>query len=145
LRLVVEHVRGHRRGEREVFDDPERVSFGRHPQNDVTFDPKADIDASSRHAEIRREGDAYVLRDVGSSNGTFVEGELIHEHVLRPETAVHLDLGAGGPRVRIWLGEGDHPPSGDQAGGRDDRRAAARVLAAAALATALGVALWLAF
>ncbi len=146
MRLVVEHLRGQRRGDRDVFDEPKRISFGRHPQNDVAFDARADIDASSRHAEIRLEGAAYVLRDVGSSNGTFVDGELIHELPLAAGKVVEVDLGAGGPRVRIWLGasEADRDEAPSPAGGR--ALAGRRAIAAIAIAALAGlVALWLAF
>ena len=40
-----------------------------------------DVFMSRRHAAVRREGSGFVLHDLGSSNGTFVQ---IHgEHVLR--------------------------------------------------------------
>lgn len=142
MRLVVEHMRGKRRGERDVFDSLERISLGRHPQNDVAFDPRADLDASSRHAEIRCEKAGYVLRDIGSSNGTFVDGELVHELVLEPGRAFQVDLGAGGPRVRLWLGAGDPAPD---APARPRRlRVGHLVFAALALAAAIGIAVLLA-
>lgn len=43
--------------------------IGRHPDSDVSLD---DISVSRRHAEIERQSDEYVLRDVGSLNGTYV-------------------------------------------------------------------------
>lgn len=36
-----------------------------------------DTEVSRRHAAIRREGDAVVVEDLGSTNGTFVNGERI--------------------------------------------------------------------
>ena len=41
-----------------------------------------DTEVSRRHAEIRREGDAYTVVDLGSSNGTFVNGERVEQHEL---------------------------------------------------------------
>ena len=41
-----------------------------------------DTEVSRRHAEIRREGDAYTVVDLGSSNGTFVNGERVERHAL---------------------------------------------------------------
>ncbi len=48
-------------------------------------------DASRRHAEITGEGVAYVLRDLGSTNGTWVNGQRVEEHRLR--TGDRVDIG----------------------------------------------------
>ncbi len=56
-------------------------SFGRNPDNTVVV---ASARASRRHAEIRREGDGFVLYDLGSANGTVVNGQrLAAPHRLR--------------------------------------------------------------
>ena len=39
---------------------------------------------SRRHAKIRRVGDDYVLQDLGSSNGTYVDGVPVLSCVLKP-------------------------------------------------------------
>jgi hypothetical protein len=41
-----------------------------------------DTGASRRHAEIRREGDSFVIVDLGSTNGTLVNDAPIAEHTL---------------------------------------------------------------
>lgn len=81
--------------------DQEVVRFGRLPDNEVAFDPHADLDASGRHAEIRREGGGWVLVDVGSRNGTLVAGQRITRHPLR--SGDEIEFGVGGPRVRFEL------------------------------------------
>ena len=43
---------------------------GRHPESDIFLD---DITVSRRHAEIAQKGQGYVVRDVGSLNGTYVD------------------------------------------------------------------------
>jgi pSer/pThr/pTyr-binding forkhead associated (FHA) protein len=43
------------------------------------------IDASNvsrRHAEVQRRGEAFLLKDLGSTNGTWVHGKQIHQHIL---------------------------------------------------------------
>ncbi len=52
---------------------------GRHPDSDIFLD---DITVSRRHAEIVRVGESYVLRDVGSLNGTYLNRERIEEAKL---------------------------------------------------------------
>jgi signal transduction histidine kinase len=41
-----------------------------------------DTEVSRNHAELVRRGDSYTVRDLGSSNGTFVNGRLVSEHDL---------------------------------------------------------------
>ncbi len=114
--MVVEILSGARAGRRHEFDDPTVLRFGRHPDNDVPFDPQADIDASSRHAELRRESGTFVLCDLGSANGTRieVEGQAGGSRLLGPTgpaqpcasvaSGAVVEFGAGGPRCRLLLG-----------------------------------------
>ena len=82
--------------------DQDVVRFGRLPDNEVAFDPHADLDASGRHAEVRREGSQWVLVDVGSRNGTLIQGQRITRHVL--VSGDEIEFGLGGPRVRVEFG-----------------------------------------
>jgi pSer/pThr/pTyr-binding forkhead associated (FHA) protein len=78
------------------------IRIGRHPENDLRFDLELDRDASSRHAEIRLEEGRYVLTDLGSTNGTFVNGER-----LTGTRALHdgdvIDFGPNGPSVSLTI------------------------------------------
>lgn len=52
---------------------------------DATADVVLAVSAvSRRHVEIRRDGDDYVARDLGSRNGTLVNGHPVSEAVLEP-------------------------------------------------------------
>jgi ABC-type multidrug transport system ATPase subunit/pSer/pThr/pTyr-binding forkhead associated (FHA) protein len=51
-----------------------RLNIGRSPENDLQLDYPT---ISRHHARISRSGERYVIEDMGSSNGTFVNGELI--------------------------------------------------------------------
>jgi pSer/pThr/pTyr-binding forkhead associated (FHA) protein len=59
--------------------NPEVTTAGRHPESDIFLD---DITVSRRHAEIRREGAGFVVRDVGSLNGTYLNRERIDDAPL---------------------------------------------------------------
>ncbi len=87
--------------------DQEVVRCGRLPTNDLAFDPHADLDASGNHAEIRREGQRWVLVDAGSRNGTLVNGRPIQRHSL--ENNDEIEFGTGGPRVKVEIVQGAIP------------------------------------
>ncbi len=57
----------------------ETVSFGRAEVNTVVL---RDAKVSRQHAKIIQKGEEFVLQDLHSSNGTYVNGERIDEHVL---------------------------------------------------------------
>ena len=52
------------------------TTVGRHHNSDVVID---DPSISRRHAEITYSGDGYVVSDMGSKNGTFVNQENIEK------------------------------------------------------------------
>lgn len=75
--------------ERVWVDRPEIV-IGRASECDVVID---DRQVSRRHARILKQGEHYVLEDLGSKNGTFVNAqELVGPHVLRNEDEVQIAL-----------------------------------------------------
>ncbi|HCB33981.1 MAG TPA: hypothetical protein DEP69_02040 [Acidimicrobiaceae bacterium] len=69
---------GHRAGNRFGVVGP-RISVGRHPDSDVFLD---DVTVSRHHVELLEGPTGYALRDVGSLNGTYVNGERISEEVV---------------------------------------------------------------
>ena len=66
-------LRGPNSGARFLLDDAE-ISSGRHPRNDIFLD---DVTVSRRHAVFYRTDSSYVVTDVGSLNGTYVNGVLV--------------------------------------------------------------------
>jgi pSer/pThr/pTyr-binding forkhead associated (FHA) protein len=82
--LVVK--RGPNAGSRFLLD-ADVTTAGRHPDSDIFLD---DVTVSRRHAQFTREGSSFVVRDVGSLNGTYLNRERIEHAVL-----------AGGDEVQI--------------------------------------------
>lgn len=68
------------------------ASIGREPARDVAL--TADAMVSRRHASIAPEGGGFVLRDDGSSNGTFVNGQRVQQHLLRPGDEIRIGASA---------------------------------------------------
>ncbi|MDT5296230.1 MAG: phosphoserine phosphatase RsbU/P [Acidobacteriota bacterium] len=56
-----------------------RITIGRSARNDVCV---PDPFASRVHAEVRREGDQYLLQDLGSANGTYYNGSRLDQTVV---------------------------------------------------------------
>ncbi len=108
MRVELRITSGSRAGQRELFDKSV-ISIGRHPLNDLRFDPERDPDASSRHAEIRILGDKATLHDLNSTNGTFVNGQRITgERALFDGDL--MSFGREGPAVEFHAVTAPPPP-----------------------------------
>jgi pSer/pThr/pTyr-binding forkhead associated (FHA) protein len=82
--LVV--LRGPNTGARFLLDSDE-VNSGRHPDSDIFLD---DVTVSRKHATFHREGDQFVVRDVGSLNGTYVNRKRIDQATLATGDEVQI-------------------------------------------------------
>ncbi len=56
------------------------LKIGKAPDNDVIIDHPT---VSRNHLIVRRQGDQFLVQDLGSTNGTFVDGAQIREGFLR--------------------------------------------------------------
>jgi pSer/pThr/pTyr-binding forkhead associated (FHA) protein len=72
------YAKGDRKGER-VELGAQRTTIGRKPTNTVVID---DAVSSSYHCEIVRGLNGYTIRDLGSTNGTLVNSEMVTEAQL---------------------------------------------------------------
>jgi ABC transport system ATP-binding/permease protein len=66
-------------------NDPQ-ISIGREGSEIVLENPQV----SRNHAEIIRANGGHILRDVGSTNGTFVNGQRITQHTLTPGDVIQI-------------------------------------------------------
>jgi pSer/pThr/pTyr-binding forkhead associated (FHA) protein len=82
--LVV--VRGPNAGSRYLVDR-DVTTVGRHPDSHLFLD---DVTVSRRHAEVVRRADDLAVRDLGSLNGTYVNGDRVEERVLRSGDEVQI-------------------------------------------------------
>ena len=84
--LVV--LRGPNTGARFLLDDDE-VTSGRHPESVIFLD---DVTVSRRHATFSRIDGRFVVRDIGSLNGTYVNRDRIDEQWVL-ETGDEVQIG----------------------------------------------------
>lgn len=96
MQVTIDHLTGSRRGRKDSFER-ESVLIGRGGQNDVSLDPFLDPTVSTQHAEIRFEHEGFVLYDMGSLNGTYLNGTGIRRAELKDGD--EISLGQEGPKL----------------------------------------------
>jgi hypothetical protein len=82
--LVV--TRGPNVGARIPLTQP-LVTLGRHPESAIFLD---DVTVSRRHAEISYTGGRYLIRDVGSLNGTYVNRTRVEQAWLDSDDELQI-------------------------------------------------------
>ncbi|MET0955378.1 MAG: FHA domain-containing protein [Cryobacterium sp.] len=78
--------RGPNSGARFLLD-ADVTTVGRHPEADIFLD---DVTVSRRHAEFLRNGRTFQVKDLGSLNGTYFDGERIDLAVLTDGSEVQV-------------------------------------------------------
>jgi hypothetical protein len=80
-------VEGPSAGKRVFLEKP-RLIIGRDDRCDLVI---ADRQVSRHHARISLEGDGYILTDLGSKNGTFLNGQELEEpHILQDGDEIQI-------------------------------------------------------
>jgi signal transduction histidine kinase/pSer/pThr/pTyr-binding forkhead associated (FHA) protein len=93
-------IRGNDQGARFELEEA-TVGLGRDPANGVQLH---DTEVSRQHAQLRREASDYVLVDLGSSNGSFVNGKRVQSHRL--SSGDHIQLGG---TLMLYTGPAEQP------------------------------------
>jgi len=71
----------------ELRLEGDELHLGRAPDNHIVVNDKL---VSRRHALLKREGTQYVLEDVGTPNGTHVNGQRVQRHLLAAGDTIRL-------------------------------------------------------
>jgi len=82
----------------EILRFDKTVRVGRADTNGVVVN---DDVVSSEHLELRKGGEGWEILDLGSTNGTFIDGVRVTRASLGARTAVRL--GPGGPTVHLTI------------------------------------------
>ena len=99
---VLQALIGHSPG--RIFDLRDQSSLGRHPNCDVVLDSPA---VSRRHALIVRSKKGWLLQDLGSRNGTFVNDKRVQRAYLAPGDQINITFVRDGQEqtLNVSLGE----------------------------------------
>ena len=81
------HVKGAAPSERRVPLRPGSVRIGSDERNDLRLDGYG---VSGSHAEVRLDGAGVRIRDLGSANGTWVNGSRVTDALLEPGDRILL-------------------------------------------------------
>lgn len=65
----------------------DRVTIGRKPHNDIVIEHRA---VSGEHATLTLMFDDAIVEDLGSTNGTFIDGRKVFREKLLPGGAIHI-------------------------------------------------------
>jgi S1-C subfamily serine protease len=95
MAIVLTHLSGGQSGRKEILTK-DRIGLGRALDNDVIFTSQ-DLRASAHHAEIIVNGVEVYIRDLQSTNGTYVNGVKIQQSRLRNGNVI--ELGRRGPKL----------------------------------------------
>ncbi len=72
---------------KEVQLTKDRTTLGRRPYNDIVIDNLA---VSGEHALLEISGDGVHLQDLGSTNGTYVDGKAVKRQLLQPDDVIEI-------------------------------------------------------
>ena len=97
MTFYLRHVHGSKRGRTASYVQ-NRIRIGRAPDNDICMDPERDEEVSAHHAVLFRDGERFIIEDLESTNGTFLNGRRVIEPAVVSD-GDELEFAAGGPRV----------------------------------------------
>ena len=98
MKAIFVHLSGSKRGKTEFFKDS-KISVGTDPSCNLSFNQNIDKNTSSFHAEINLHECDYILKDLESAKGTFVNNRQIKEVVIHDGDLI--EYGEDGPRIRF--------------------------------------------
>jgi len=96
--------RGPNAGARFLLD-ADVTTVGRHPEADIFLD---DVTVSRRHSEFLRDGILFQVKDLGSLNGTYLNGDRIDTATLAEGSEVQV----GKFRLTFYASRADAPAAG---------------------------------
>lgn len=97
--IRIEVLSGAEQGRTDEAAGP-AVTIGRDPSCQWRFAASGDLQVSGHHARVSEDGNAFVVEDLGSTNGTWVAGRRI-DGPVHLAAGGEISLGRHGPRLRL--------------------------------------------
>jgi pSer/pThr/pTyr-binding forkhead associated (FHA) protein len=89
--IAIQVITGPHKNQRFTFERPVRFSVGRADDCLIRLSgDERDLKVSRRHCEFRIDPPRVLLRDLGSLNGTYLNGKRLEPAQVQPTTAGHL-------------------------------------------------------
>lgn len=106
MRVVLDVFEGPEAGKVFVFEQAETFLVGRSVKAHLKLDPRADQFVSRAHCVVEINPPLCVVRDLESTNGTFVNGRRVDRHELRDGDEIKI----GRTRIRTSMTEAQYRP-----------------------------------
>lgn len=105
MQIVVTHISGLKQGERETITSlPTTIGRGSGCKPRLAVN---DTRASTKHAELTLENGQLTLRDLNSTNGTYINGQRVER--VRLLTNDIVEFGVDGPKLRFEFTQEEKP------------------------------------
>lgn len=98
VKLTATHLSGLKQGEREIFSALP-ISIGRAPTSHLRIAAN-DTRTSTSHAELSFDGRNIILHDLGSTNGTYINGQRVDKPIKIINGEI-VEFGIGGPKLKF--------------------------------------------
>ena len=98
MKMVAAVRKGNQKGKKIELKEGDNLVFGRDPSCDVQL---LDRGLSRTHVLVANDGDSVQLSDLGSSNGTFVNGRRVRSVYLSPGDIINI----GAAEIEILAGQ----------------------------------------
>ncbi len=93
-----------------TFPSPEPVTIGRHADCEVRIH---DMRVSRRHASLQFEAGHWVLTDLESTQGTFLDGRRVHSEIVDHDMTIALGAQSEAPTLWLHLERADDDVASD--------------------------------
>ena len=94
-----------------IETDKGEITIGRNPSSDIHID---NLGVSKQHAKIIKQDGTYIVEDLNSTNGTYINNKRVARAVLNNNDEIHIGKHSLQIRYKTQAGAGSGPDFGDK-------------------------------